>query len=142
MSRCVRTSFTYVRAFKYVRMFAEGRLTMDVILSELIAAGVTSINMGTLTYYINEILERHGPMYNEMAAIVNPEGFRIIFESMNVTNFGRAMAYLAFVHTVNASEELKREAVRLVAEPLRSIDVNAWWIRDRVFRSVWKRIFD
>jgi hypothetical protein len=123
-------------------MFAEGRLTMDVILSELIAAGVTSINMGTLTYYINEILERHGPMYNEMAAIVNPEGFRIIFESMNVTNFGRAMAYLAFVHTVNASEELKREAVRLVAEPLRSIDVNAWWIRDRVFRSVWKRIFD
>jgi hypothetical protein len=123
-------------------MFAEGRLTMDVILSELIAAGVTSINICTLTYYINEILERHGPMYNEMAAIVNPEGFRIIFESMNVTNFGRAMAYLAFVHTVNASEELKREAVRLVAEPLRSIDVNAWWIRDRVFRSVWKRIFD
>jgi hypothetical protein len=44
-------------------MFAEGRLTMDVILSELIAAGVTNINMGTLTYYINEILERHGPMY-------------------------------------------------------------------------------
>jgi hypothetical protein len=113
-------------------MFAEGRLTMDVILSELIAAGVTDINMGTLSYYINEILGRYGPVYNEMAAIVNPEGFRIIFESMGVTNFGRAMAYLAFVHTVNASEELKREAIRLVAEPLRSIDVNAWCIGDRV----------
>jgi hypothetical protein len=114
-------------------MFAEGRLTMDVILSELIAAGVTSINMGTLTYCINEILGRHGPMYSEMAAIVNPEGFRIIFESMGVTNFGRAMAYLAFIHTVNASKELKREAVRLVAEPLRSIDVDVWCIGDGVF---------
>ena len=131
-SRCVRTCFAYVRSFMYVRMFAEGRLTMDVILSELIAAGVTDINMGTLSYYINEILGRYGPVYNEMAAIVNPEGFRIIFESMGVTNFGRAMAYLAFVHTVNASEELKREAIRLVAEPLRSIDVNAWCIGDRV----------
>jgi hypothetical protein len=113
-------------------MFAEGRLTMDVILSELIAAGVTDINMGTLSYYINEILGRYGPVYSEMAAIVNPEGFRIIFESMGVTNFGRAMAYLAFVHTVNASEELKREAIRLVAEPLRSIDVSAWCIGNRV----------
>ena len=131
-SRSVRTCFAYVRAFMYVRMFAEGRLTMDVILSELIAAGVTDINMGTLSYYINEILGRYGSVYNEMAAIVNPEGFRIIFESMSVTNFGRAMAYLAFVHTVNASEELKREAIRLVAEPLRSIDVNAWCIGDRV----------
>jgi hypothetical protein len=98
--------------------------------------------MGTLVYYINEIRERHSPMYDEMAAIVNLEGFRSIFESMNVTNFGRAMAYLAFVHTVNASEGLKREAVRLVAEPLKSIDVNAWWIEDRGFRSIWKRIFD
>jgi hypothetical protein len=106
---------------------------MDVILNELIAAGVTNINMGTLTYYINEILGRHGPMYNEMAAVVDPEGFRIIFESMGVTNFGRAMAYLAFVHTVNASEELKREAVRLVAEPLKSINVNVLCIRDGVF---------
>ena len=131
-SRCVRTCFAYVRALVHVRMFAEGRLAMDVILSELIAAGVTNINMSTLAYYINEILWRHGPLYSEMAAIVNPEGFRIIFESTGVTNFGRAMAYLAFVHTVNASEELKREAVRMVAEPLKSIDVNAWCIGDGV----------
>jgi hypothetical protein len=115
---------------------------MDVILSELRSEGVNSINMDTLEYYINDIRGRHGSLYNEMAAVVDPGGFRVIFESMNVTSFGRAMAYLAFVHTVDAPEELKREAVRLVAGPLRGIDVSAWLISDRGFRAMWRHLFN
>ena len=114
---------------------------MDVILSELRTAGV-NIDMNTLVYYMNEIRQRNRPLYDEMAVRVNPEEFCNIFESMNVTNFGRAMAYLALVHTVNASEELKRKAVRLVAEPLRSFDANTWWARDRWFYMILKRIYD
>ena len=134
--------FAYVRdfAYVYVRMFVEGGFTMDVILSELRAADV-NISMEMLTYYINDILRRHGPLYDEMAVRVNPVEFRKVLESMNVANFGRAMAYLALVHTVNASEELKREAVRLVAEPLRSFDANTWWARDRWFYMILKRIY-
>jgi hypothetical protein len=111
------------------------------LLSELRTAGV-NIDMNTLVYYMNEIRQLNRPLYDEMAVRVNPREFRNIFESMNVTNFGRAMAYLALVHTVNASEELKRKAVRLVAEPLRSFDANTWWARDRWFYMILKRIYD
>jgi hypothetical protein len=111
------------------------------LLSELRTAGV-NIDMNTLVYYINEIRQRNGPLYDEMAVRVNPGEFRNIFESMNVTNFGRTMAYLALVDTVNASEELKRKAVRLVAEPLRSFDANTWWARDRWFYMILKHIYD
>jgi hypothetical protein len=98
--------------------------------------------MSTLEYYINDIRGHHGSLYSEMAAVVDPEGFRVIFESMNVTSFGRAMAYLAFVHTVDAPEELKREAVRLVAGPLRGIDVSAWIVSDWGFSATWRRLFN
>jgi hypothetical protein len=116
------------------------KFAMDVIVSELRAVGV-DIHTDTLTYYINDILHRHGPTYDEMAAGVNPREFRGVFENMNVVNFGRAMAYLALVYIVNAPEELKREAVRLVAEPLKSFDGNTWWARDRWFYMVLKRIY-
>ena len=56
--------------------------------------------------------ERHGSLYDQIAVNVNSVEFRNVFELTNVTNFGRAMAYLAFVDTVDAPEELKREAVR------------------------------
>ena len=130
-------------AIAYVRM-RQGHfvkeLAMDVILDELRKGGV-NIDMHTLTYYINDLRERHGSLYDQIAVNVNSGEFRNVFELMNVTNFGRAMAYLAFVDTVDAPEELKREAVRFVTEPLRGFNVNAWRIGEGWFHGIWRRIF-
>lgn len=41
---------------------------------------------------------------------------------MNVNNFGQAMAYLALVYLMKASEGVTREAVRLVATHLKNFD--------------------
>ena len=109
---CVRTHEHFVK-----------ELAMDVILDELRKGGV-NIDMNMLTYYINDLRERHGSLYDQIAVNVNSGEFRNVLELMNVTNFGRAMAYLVFVDTVDAPEELKREAVRFVTEPLRGFNVN------------------
>jgi hypothetical protein len=37
----------------------------------------------------------------------------VVFGIMNVTNFGRAVAYFALVHVMDIPEETKRAAVRL-----------------------------
>lgn len=133
-ARCVRTQVEGV--------VCRGReFAMDVILSELRKEGV-DIDMRMLAYYINDIRQRHGPLYNQIAVNVNPEEFRNVFEIMNMTNFGRAMAYLTLVYIMDAPEELKREAVRLVAGPLRGFNLDAWRIREEGwFHGIWRRIF-
>ena len=42
---------------------------------------------------------------------------------MNVNSFGRAMAYLTLVYLMTIPEDVKREAVRLVAPVLRNVGV-------------------
>ena len=100
---------------------------MEVILDELQIKGV-DIDMRTLSHTINDLLERHEALqlYNQMVVNVNPEEMHVVFNTIDVTSFGRAMAYLTLVYFMHASEDTTRRAVRLVAAPLKSFDLSAY----------------
>jgi hypothetical protein len=88
--------------------------TALVILDELQTRGV-DIDMRTLSHTINDLLERHEALYNQMAVNVNPNEMHVVFNTINVINFGRAMAYFTLVYLMHNSEDTTRRAVRLVA---------------------------
>ena len=86
---------------------------MEVILDELQTLGV-DINMRTLSHHVNDLLERHEALYNQVVVNVNPNEMHVVFNTINVTDFGRAMAYLTLVYLMLASEDTTRMAVREV----------------------------
>jgi carbon starvation protein CstA len=110
-------------------------VAMEVILYELEAQGV-DIDMRTLYHTISNLLEDHEATYNQMVVNVNPNEMHVVFNTINVTNFGRAMAYLTLVYFMHASEDTTRRAVRLVAAPLKSFDLSAYRIEESFFRRV------
>jgi hypothetical protein len=60
-----------------------------------------------------------------------------LINTINVINFGRAMAYLTLVYLMHNSEDTTRRAVRLVAAPLRSFDFSAYRIEEEnIFRRI------
>jgi hypothetical protein len=111
-------------------------VAMEVILDELQAQGV-DIDMRTLSHTINDLLKRHEPLYNQMIMNVNPDGMHVVFNEINVTNYGRAMAYLTLVYLMHNSGDITRRAVRLVAVPLKSFDFSAYRIEEEsIFRRM------
>ena len=112
---------------------------MEVILNEFQKNGV-DIDMRTLSH-INCLLERHEALYNQMILNVNPNEIHIVFNTINVTNFGRAMAYLTLVYLIHASEDTTRRAVRLVAASLKRFDLREFSIEQSLFRRVISRIW-
>ena len=90
---------------------------MEVILDELRKNNV-DIDILILSQRINYVLDRHEKLYGEMAERLSSEELLGVFAEMNVNSFGRAMAYL-----MNIPEDVKREAVRLVAPVLRNVGV-------------------
>ena len=113
---------------------------MEVILDELQTRGV-DIDMRTLSHTINDLLERHEALYNQMVVNVNPNEMHVVFNTINVINIGRAMAYLTLVYLMHNSEDSTRRAVRLVAAPLRSFDLSAYRIQESIFRRMISRIW-
>ena len=114
---------------------------MEVILDELQTRGV-DIDMRTLSHTINDLLERHEALYNQMVVNVNPNEMYVVFNTINVINFGRAMAYLTLVYLMHNSEDTTRRAVRLVAAPLKSFDFSAYRIEEEsIFRRLISRIW-
>ena len=107
---------------------------MDVILDELRKNNV-NIDIPILSQHINYVLARHEKLYGEMAERVGPDGLLGVFAEMNVNSFGRAMAYLTLVYLMNIPEDVKREAVRLVAPILRNVGVT------RVEGGFFRRMF-
>jgi hypothetical protein len=107
-------------------------VAMEVILDELQTRGV-DIDMRTLSHHINYLFEGHGTLYNQMVVNVNPNEMHVVFNTINVINFGRAMAYLTLVYFMHASEDTTRRAVRLVAAPLKSFDLSAYRIEEESF---------
>ena len=83
-------------------------------------------------YYV---LDRHEKLYGEMTERLGPEELLGVFAEMNVNSFGRAMAYLTLVYLMDIPEDVKREAVRLVAPVLRDVDAT------RVGESFFRRMF-
>ena len=61
-----------------------------------------------------------------MANCLSPKELLDVFYEMNVNSFGRAMAYLTLVYLTNAPEDETREAVRLVAAPLKDMNFTAF----------------
>ena len=108
---------------------------MEVILNELQKNGV-DIDMRTLSHHVNGLLDRHESLYNQMILKINPNEMQAVFNTTNVTNFGRAMAYLTLVYLIHASEDTTRRAVRLVAAPLKRFDFRAFCIEESFFRRV------
>ena len=105
---------------------------MDWILDELRKNNI-DIDMKTLSHHINYLIERHYREYGHMVAYVNRDNISQVFTETNVINFGRAMAYLSIVYLLKESEEVTREAVRLVATPLKNIDFTTFKIEESFF---------
>ena len=97
-------------------------LTMEVILDELQKNNV-DMNMKTLSYYINDLLQQHKTLYEEFTERVKFDEISAVFAETGVNNFGRAMAFLTLVYMMKAPEDVTREAVRLVATPLKNFDL-------------------
>ncbi len=105
---------------------------MDWILDELRKNNM-EINMKTLSHHINYLIERHDLEYGHMLPYVNRDNISKVFTEINVINFGRAMAYLSIVYLsivylLKESEEVTRDAVRLVATPMKNIDFTTFKI--------------
>ena len=69
------------------------------------------------------MLAHHEKLYGEMAEQLGPDGLLNVFAEMNVNSFGRAMAYLTLIYLMDIPEDVKCEAVRLVAPVLKNVDV-------------------
>jgi carbon starvation protein CstA len=115
-------------------------VAMEVILDELQTQSV-DIDMRTLSHHVNYLLEGHKALYNQMVVNVNPSEMHVVFNTIDVTNFGRAIAYLTLVYFMHTSEDTTRRAVRLVAAPLKSFDLSAYRIEESFFRRVISRIW-
>ena len=81
------------------------------------------VDIPTLSQRINYVLAHHEKLYGEMAERLGPDGLLNVFGEMDVNSFGRATANLALVYSMDIPEDVKREAVRLVAPVLRNIGV-------------------
>ena len=107
---------------------------MEVIVNELQRNDI-DIDKRTLSHHINEILDRHGELYGEIAARVNSEDLSVVFTEMNVNNCGRVMAYLTLIYLLDIPEDVRREAVRLVATIMKDMDIT------RVEEGFFQRLF-
>ena len=110
---------------------------MEVIVDELQRNDI-DIDKRTLSRHINEILDRHGELYGEIAAHLNPEDLSVVFTEMNVNNFGRAMAYLTLIYLMDIPEDAKRKAVRLTATIMKDMEITR--AEEGFFRRLFLRI--
>ena len=94
--------------------------------------------MTTVSHYINYILDDsgHDKLYDEMANCLSPKELLDVFYEMNLNSFGRAMAYLTLVYLTNAPEDETREAVRLVAAPLKYVNFTAFKAEESFFQKM------
>ena len=95
---------------------------MELILDELQKNNV-EMNLKTLSHYINDLAEQHKTLYTQFTERVKFDEICVVFAEARVNNFGRAMAFLTLVYLMKAPEDVTREAVRLVATPLKNFDL-------------------
>ena len=95
---------------------------MEVIADELRKNGV-GVDVQILSSRIKYVLTHHGQLYDEMGERLNSDGLLNVFGEMNVNSSGRAMAYLTLVYLMDIPEDVKREAVCLVAPVLRDVGI-------------------
>ena len=107
---------------------------MDIILEELKRNDI-DIDKDMLSFHISKCLDEQREMYDRLNAQLSPIYFQPVFEEMNVNNFGRIIAYLAFVYRLSDScdEETIQEAVRRTVEAFRLIDLEKYKVKPSWF---------
>ena len=91
---------------------------MEVIVDELRKNGV-DVDVQILSPHISYVLTHHGQLYDEIAERLDSDGLLNVFNEMNVNSSGRTMAYLTLIYLMDVPEDVKREAVCLVAPVLK-----------------------
>ena len=117
-----------------MRLFWLWQYAMEVIVDELRKNDI-DVDVQILSQHINYVLTHHGQLYDEMAERLGPDGLLNVFNEMKVNSFGQAMAYLTLIYLMGIPEDVKREAVRLVAPVLRDVGVT------RVEEGLFRRMF-
>ena len=72
-----------------------------------------------LSFHIKTILHQNKDIYSQ----IHVSDFEQLYREINITNFGRIIAYLAYVYKQSESEETIRHNVRRCIEELRSFDI-------------------
>ena len=89
---------------------------MNVMFNELRQNGI-NMDIEVLRSHINSILDEYKDLYE--SAALRPVNFTALFFEMETDNFGRIMAYLAYVYAARCSHRQLRTAVQLVASSLK-----------------------
>ena len=77
------------------------------------------IDQRTLAFHINTILDQNKGMYSQ----IHVSDFEQLYREITITNFGRIIAYLAYVYKQSESEETIRLNVRRCVEECRKFDI-------------------
>ena len=75
------------------------------------------IDQRTLAFHINTILDQNKDMYSQ----IHVSDFEQLYREINITNFGRIIAYYVYLQTEN--EETIRHNVRRCVEECRKFDI-------------------
>ena len=85
------------------------------------------IEKDTLYFHMNECLRKHSELYENVRIGVDNLSEKLcdIYREMHVVNFGRIIAYLAFVLRVSdfCDEHTIREAMKRTVEAFRHVDL-------------------
>ena len=108
---------------------------MEIISDELRNNGI-DLNMRTLSYHINYLLQHYGDLYREIEVRSSPDEISEVFDRMNVNNFGRGIASLTFLYMLKESVDQTRNGVRLVVPVFRELDLSSY----KIERSLTRRI--
>ena len=75
---------------------------LDIIWEELKRNNI-DIDKDMLSFCISKYLHEQREMYDSLNAQLSPICFQPVFEEMHVNNFGRIIAYFAFVYRLSDS---------------------------------------
>ena len=110
---------------------------MDIICDELKQNNV-DIDKETLSYHIYVILNKNHELYEAARVQSLTVNLNRFYEEINVTNFGRFIAYLALVYRASDSlnEETIRHAVRLSVEVIKTFNLEKFKRSKKSFQGV------
>ena len=77
------------------------------------------IDKHALSFHINRILNQNKDIYSQIHIL----DIERLYREINITNFGRTIAYLACVYLQSEDEETVRRNIRRCVEELRSFDI-------------------
>ena len=97
-----------------------GRVTdnIEIIYDEL-KRNQIHIDQHTLAFHINTILHQNKDMYSQ----VRVSDFEQLYREINIKNFVRTIAYLAYVYLQTENEETIRHKVRRCVEECRKFGI-------------------